>query len=44
MGDEIHRFRDAQDCIGEFILKYENMDEMFDVISKIEKFVNVVVE
>ena len=44
VGDEIHRFRDAQDCIGEFILKYENMDEMFDVISKIEKFVNVVVE
>ena len=32
VGDEIHRFRDAQDCIGEFILKYENMDEMFDVI------------
>ena len=43
-GDAVHKFRDAQDCIGEFILKYENMEQMFEVIKNIEKFVNVVVE
>ena len=31
IGDEIHRFRDAQDCIGEFILQYYDMDEMFEI-------------
>ena len=41
VGDAIHRFRDAQDCIGELILKYANMDEMFDVIKHIEKFIRV---
>lgn len=44
VGDEIHRFRGAQDCIGEFILKYNNMDEMFDVIKNIESFIHVEVE
>lgn len=44
VGDEVHRFRDAQDCIGEFILKYENMDQMFDVIKNIESYINVEVK
>ena len=44
VGDAIHRFRDAQDCIGELILKYANMDEMFDVIKNIEKYINVEVQ
>lgn len=44
VGDEVHRFRDAQDCIGEFILKYKNMDEMFDVIKNIENKINVIVQ
>lgn len=42
--DEVHRFRDAQDCIGEFILKYESMDQMFDVIKNIESYINVEVK
>ena len=41
IGDKIHRFRDAQDCIGEFILQYYDMDEMFEVIKHIESYVNV---
>ena len=41
VGDEVHRFRDAQDCIGEFILKYESMEQMFEVIKNIESFINV---
>ncbi len=44
IGDEVHRFRDAQDCIGEFILKYESMDQMFKVIKNIENYINVEVE
>lgn len=35
-GDPVHKFRDAQDCIGEFILRYESMGEMFEVIKDIE--------
>lgn len=44
VGDAIHRFRDAQDCIGELILKYADMDEMFDVIKNIESYIHVEVE
>ena len=43
-GDPVHKFRDAQDCIGELILKYDNMEEMFDVIVQMERFINVIVE
>lgn len=43
-GDPVHKFRDAQDCIGEFILKYESMEEMFEVIRNMETKVNVMVE
>ena len=44
VGDAIHRFRDAQDCIGELILKYADMDEMFKVIKNIESYIHVEVE
>ena len=44
VGDEVHRFRDAQDCIGEFILKYESMEQMFEVIKIIESYINVEVK
>lgn len=44
VGDAIHRFRDAQDCIGELILKYADMDEMFEVIKNIEKYIHVEVQ
>lgn len=41
IGDAVHKFRDAQDCIGEFILKYDNAQNMFDVISNMDKYVNI---
>lgn len=41
VGDAIHRFRDAQDCIGELILRYTNKDEMFEVIKNIEEYIFV---
>ncbi len=44
VGDHVHRFRDAQDCIGEFILKYDNMEQMFEVIKNIESYINVEVK
>lgn len=44
VGDEVHRFRDAQDCIGEFILRYDSLDEMFEVIKNIESKITVSVQ
>lgn len=44
VGDEVHRFRDAQDCIGEFILRYDSLDEMFEVIKNIESKITVIVQ
>ena len=44
VGDFVHKFRDAQDCIGELILKYDSMEEMFKIIATIENYINVVVE
>lgn len=41
VGDEVHRFRDAQDCIGEFILRYDSMEQMFEVIKNIESKINI---
>jgi biotin carboxylase len=43
-GDPVHRFRGAQDCIGEFILKYDSVGQMFEVIRDMERFVHVDVE
>lgn len=40
-GDPVHKFRDAQDCIGEFILRYESVEQMLDVIKNIERFIHV---
>ena len=44
VGDAVHKFRDAQDCIVEFILKYDSMEQMFDVIRNIENCINVRVQ
>ena len=41
IGDGVHKYRDAQDCIGELIVKYESKDEMFDVIENMDKYVRV---
>lgn len=43
-GDPVHKFRDAQDCIGELILRYDTPEQMLDVIAKMERYINVVVE
>ena len=40
-GDPVHRFRGAQDCIGEFILKYDSVGQMFEVIRDIRKYITI---
>lgn len=40
-GDEVHVFTDAKDRLGELILKYESMDQMFDIIKNIESYIKV---
>ena len=40
-GDPIHKFRGAQDCIGELILKYDNPEQMMDIIKNIEDYIHI---
>lgn len=41
VGEIIHKFRGAQDCIGELILKYDSPEQMMEIIRDIEKYINV---
>lgn len=40
-GDPIHKYRDAQDCVGELILKYQSQEEMFDIIENMDRFYRI---
>lgn len=44
VGDSVHEFRDAQDAIGTLIVKYDSIEQMFDMIENMDKYVNVEVE
>ena len=44
MGDPVHKYRDAQDCVGELILKYDNREQMIKVIENMDKYVLIKVE
>ncbi len=41
LGDPIHKYRDAQDCVGELILKYDSQEEMFDIINNMDKYFKI---
>lgn len=43
VGDPVHKYRDAQDCTGELILKYDNAQQMNEVIENMEKYVHIIV-
>lgn len=43
-GDPVHKYRDAQDCVGELILKYENAAQMNYIIENMDKFVRIKVD
>ena len=44
MGDPVHKYRDAQDCVGELILKYNNREQMNDIIENMGKYVTIKVK
>lgn len=41
VGETIHKFRGAQDCIGELILKYDSTEQMNNIIKNMEKHVSI---
>lgn len=43
-GDIVHKFRDAQDCIGELIMTFDDTDSMFATLKDMDKFVKVLVK
>lgn len=43
-GDEVHEFRDAQDALGELILKFENTNQMFEMLGNMDSFVRVLTQ
>ena len=43
-GDQVHKFRDAQDALGTLIIKYEDTKQMLDMICNMDNFVRVIVE
>lgn len=44
IGDFVHKYRDAQDCVGELILKYDNWEQMNDIIENMGKYVTIKVK
>ena len=44
MGDSVHKYRDAQDCVGELLLKYDSAEQMNDIIENMDKYVIIKVK
>lgn len=40
-GDEVHEFRDAQDALGEMILKFENPEQMFAMLENMDNYIRL---
>lgn len=43
-GAPVHKYRDAQDCVGELVLKYDNPKQMNEVIENMDKYVHIKVQ
>jgi len=43
-GDSVHKYRDAQDCAGELLLKYDSVEQMNEIIENIDKYVHIKIE
>lgn len=41
IGDEVHKFRDAQDALGTLIVKCDSPEQMFEIIGDMDKYVKV---
>lgn len=44
IGDSVHKYRDAQDCVGELIVKYDNRDQMNEMIEDMDRYMKILVE
>lgn len=42
--DMVHKYRDAQDCVGELILRYDNMVQMNQIIDDMDQYFRVKVK
>ena len=43
-GDSVHKYRDAQDCVGELIVRYDGQEQMLDMIENMNKYVKIIVK
>jgi hypothetical protein len=43
-GDSVHKYRDAQDCVGELLLKYDSAEQMNDIIDHMDDYVTIKVK
>ncbi len=43
-GDSVHKYRDAQDCVGELLLKYDSAEQMNDIIEHMDDYVHIKVK
>ena len=44
LGDLVHKYRDAQDCVGELILRYQNAEQMNDIIENMDDYLYIKVK
>lgn len=44
IGENVYKFRGAQDCIGELILKYDSEEQMNDIIENMDKYITIKVK
>lgn len=44
LGDPVHKYRDAQDCVGELIVKYDRMEQMERMIEEMDCYVKILVK
>jgi hypothetical protein len=43
-GDHVHVFRDAGDGFGELIAQFDNLDQLQEMLPKLNQYINVEVE
>lgn len=42
--DPVHKYRDAQDCVGELLLKYDSVEQMNHIIEHMDDYVHIKVK
>lgn len=43
-GDPVHEFRDAQDALGEMILRFDNTDQMVRMLKDMDNYIRIILE